>query len=221
MRILLLFLVVALAHAQYNETIGKILGQLTVASYCKPSLIESWTCNPCKDYPKMKFVKVIKNSTNDTLGFIGVSDELDATSKFFYYLVLVFRGTLPWDVKNWISDINFLKKKYPFCDDNCEVHRGFYEDYEDIQDSVRLAVANYSTTYKKKFFYVTGHSLGAALSTFAVAHMIHLGVKVDLFYNLGSPRVGDARFHDWFTRKFGHFLARITHHKDPVPHLPL
>jgi hypothetical protein len=28
-----------------------------------------------------------------------------------------------------------------------------------------------------------------------VAHLLHLGIKVDLFYNLGSPRVGDAKFH--------------------------
>jgi hypothetical protein len=29
----------------------------------------------------MKYVNVIKNSTNDTLGYIGISDELNATGK--------------------------------------------------------------------------------------------------------------------------------------------
>jgi len=80
MRVLLLAVVLCLATAQYNETMGKILGHLTVASYCRPSLISAWTCDPCKRFPGMKFVTVMKNSTNDTLGFIGVSDELDATS---------------------------------------------------------------------------------------------------------------------------------------------
>ncbi len=82
-------------------------------------------------------------------------------------------------------------------------------------------VQNYTAVFKKKNLYITGHSLGAALSTHAVAHLMHYGIKADLFYNLGSPRVGDAKFHDWFTRTYGRFVGRITHHQDPVPHLPL
>jgi hypothetical protein len=74
MRILLGVLLLFVAAAQYNESMGKLFGQLTVASYCRPSLVSAWTCNPCKRYPNMKFVTVMKNSTNDTLGFIGVSD---------------------------------------------------------------------------------------------------------------------------------------------------
>lgn len=81
MKVVLIALVLCLAAAQYNESMGKLLGQLTVASYCRPSLISAWTCDPCKRYPGMKFVTVMRNSTNDTLGFIGVSDALDATSK--------------------------------------------------------------------------------------------------------------------------------------------
>ena len=36
----------------------------------------------------------------------------------FKDLVLVFRGTLPWDIKNWISDINFVATTYPLCDNS-------------------------------------------------------------------------------------------------------
>jgi predicted lipase len=42
---------------------------------------------------------------------------------------------------------------------------------------------------------VTGHSLGGALSTFAVADLISRGFHVDQYYNLGSPRVGDKKFY--------------------------
>ena len=39
--------------------------------------------------------------------------------KYIYKnLVLVFRGTLPWDIKNWISDINFVATTYPLCDNS-------------------------------------------------------------------------------------------------------
>lgn len=214
MRLILIVLLVIFVSAQYNESLGKLFGQMTVASYCRPSLINAWTCDPCKKVANMKFVTVMKNSTNDTLGYIAVNDDLNAT-------VLVFRGTLPWDVKNWISDINFLKTKYAWCDNGCEVHRGFYDDYLDIANSVKENVQNYTAVFKKKYLYVVGHSLGAALATHAVAHLNKLGIKVDVFYNLGSPRVGDSKFHEWFNRVLGHFAARITHWRDPVPHLPL
>lgn len=70
--------------------------------------------------------------------------------RFIFIVVLVLRGTLPWDIKNWISDINFLKRKYALCDNDCEVHRGFYEDYLDIADNVRNLVKNYTSSFGKK-----------------------------------------------------------------------
>lgn len=106
----------------------------------------------------MKFVHVFKNRTNDTCGFIGVNDNEDAVSKRKINLVLVLRGTLPWDIKNWISDINFLKTKYGLCDNGCEVHRGFYEDYLDIAENVRSLVKNYTSSFgKKKLQYDFGY----------------------------------------------------------------
>jgi predicted lipase len=133
---------------------------------------------------------------------------------------LVLRGTLPWDIKNWFTDINFLKKSYPWCDNGCEVHRGFYEAYEDIQNHVKNAVQNYTATFKKRYLIVTGHSLGAALAVHAAAHLTAIGIKVDFFYNFGGPRVGDWRFHQWFMNTRKGFVGRVTHWKDQVPHLP-
>lgn len=54
----------------------------------------------------------------DTLGFIGTSADLNAIGKLYINKVLVFRGTLPWDIKNWISDINFVVTNYPICDNS-------------------------------------------------------------------------------------------------------
>lgn len=55
----------------------------------------------------------------DTLGYIGTSDELNAIGNAnASILVLVFRGTLPWDIKNWISDINFVAIEYPLCNNS-------------------------------------------------------------------------------------------------------
>ena len=71
---------------------------------------------------------------------------------------------------------------------------------------------------------MTGHSLGAAIATHTVAHLMANRYKVTHFYNFGSPRVGDAKFTVWLNEQYGgtsHFKARITHGRDPVPHLPL
>jgi hypothetical protein len=45
---------------------------------------------------------------------------------------------------------------------------------------------------------------------------------VESFYSYGSPRVGDERFSQWFdTTLKTNVKNRITHGKDPVPHLPM
>ena len=49
------------------------------------------------------------------------------------------------------------------------------------------------------------------------------GVHVDQFYTYGSPRVGDTKFTTWFDTLLSQKTnnkARVTHGRDPVPHLP-
>ena len=76
--LLLLLFVLLVAKAEYNATLGKFLGQLTVASYCIEGQVNGWSCVPCKKVSGMKFVHVFKNRTNDTCGYIGVNDVEDA-----------------------------------------------------------------------------------------------------------------------------------------------
>jgi len=72
-------------------------------------------------------------------------------------------------------------------------------------------------------FSITGHSLGAAIASHAAAHLLTNGTKVTELYTLGSPRVGDPKYTVWFNEIYGkdHFKARVTHRRDPVPHLPM
>lgn len=79
-KLIVALLLISCASAQYNETLAKILAELTLVSYCHPTQIESWSCFPCTKTLKLKFPSVIKNSTNDTLGYLAISDQLDATS---------------------------------------------------------------------------------------------------------------------------------------------
>lgn len=50
----------------------------------------------------------------DASGFIGYSVGHDA-------IVVAFRGTVPWSIKNWLRDLNTIKVEYPLCD-GCYVH---------------------------------------------------------------------------------------------------
>ena len=82
-KIAVLVAILALASASYSETLGKNLCMLTVASYCNPTKINNWSCPPCQASAlKMSNVKVITNSTMDTLGFIATSKDLNSIGNF-------------------------------------------------------------------------------------------------------------------------------------------
>jgi predicted lipase len=67
-------------------------------------------------------------------------------------------------------------------------------------------------------YHVTGHSLGGAMATLFASELALLGVK-PILITVGSPRVGDSDFYDWFsTLKLTH--SRLTNKKDMAPHLP-
>jgi P pilus assembly chaperone PapD len=61
-------------------------------------------------------VKVFKNSTGNDAGFTAY----DASTNS---ILVNFRGTLPWLIKNWIQDIDFVTQDYEYCNYQCKVHR--------------------------------------------------------------------------------------------------
>ncbi|GMS80700.1 hypothetical protein PENTCL1PPCAC_2875, partial [Pristionchus entomophagus] len=84
---------------------------------------------------------------------------------------------------------------------------------EDLQ---RLSKAHPDYT-----LYITGHSLGAALSTMGAIRVtknkMH-PVENIIFYNFGEPRTGDKKF----ANLLGSLLQgyRIVDNKDIIPHTP-
>jgi hypothetical protein len=78
--------------------------------------------------------------------------------------------------------------------------------------------------HPKSPVYITGHSLGAAIALHAAVEVAG-GSHASRFagmYTFGQPRVGNSAFATWAASTLGrspHF--RVTHRRDPVPHLPL
>jgi len=177
--------------------------------------LEAWNCGKtCSSHPEVSEVELLINKTGDVSGFLAYNNKLNS-------IMIVFRGTVPWDIKNWIEDLNFIYTSYANCDNGCKVHEGFYGDFKEVQSDMMKKLNSKIKNHPDSQIIVTGHSLGAAIATLAASELISKGIQVDHLYTFGSPRVGDSNYVSWFESKFNtNNVFRITHHMDPVPHLP-
>ena len=151
----------------------------------------------------------IYDSKYDTHGYIGYR-ESDHT------IYVVYRGSS--DIKNWVNNIEVALTDYPYCN-GCSVHNGWYKAMGKVIDQVFVDVSSLVLKFPTFKILVTGHSLGAALSTLTFAELKTMYTDIEV-YTFGSPRVGNTEFSTWFGKQFSTFY-RITHHKDMVPHVPM
>jgi hypothetical protein len=128
------------------------------------------------------------------------------------YDVLVFRGTEPGEVRDWITDIDFGARDLG---DGVRAHNGFCAAYDAVKDLVAAAMRE-----RGRPFYVTGHSLGGALAVLACFHLDaepetrrHLAAC----YTFGCPRVGNL---DFLIRLYKFSLYQVVDGDDVVPHMP-
>jgi predicted lipase len=156
------------------------------------------------------------------------SDYLEGTQGFAGYnpsrneIVVSFRGSQ--NLANWYDNIDYFQKQYPGGPAGANIHIGFYDSYMTMSSQVLSAVSKLTQQHPTATIILTGHSLGAAQSTFA-AMDIKLNLKPSnpmKVYNYGSPRTGNQAFTDFVYNYFpdGTFW-RVVHKADPVPHLPL
>jgi hypothetical protein len=102
----------------------------------------------------------------------------------------------------------------------CEVHRGFLQEWQSLSSGVLSDVQSMVSQYGAPVF-VTGHSLGAAVSILAAMDII-TSITADVtVYNFGEPRVGNPMFAAWAASQLQAGMQfRVTHQRDPVPHVP-
>ena len=111
--------------------------------------------------------------------------------------MVAFRGTNGADLENWITNIKAASSPYPGVV-NAEVHTGFQQAYNDVKAQVNNAVKNLMAVHTTAKVFVTGHSLGGALATFAgvdVKEQTGTTNAVSM-YTFGSPRTGNQAFTD-------------------------
>jgi len=213
----------------YNETRSLQMVQLSGAAYCSGVLgkgVENWDCEVCKKFPGTKATIVsdagpglMATNANGFVAFV-------ATDGPHGSIVVSFSGTNPTSLQNWMVNLNFaLVDPIEYISAGCEackVDRGFLTAYLSVRSQVREAVRFYTDAHPLAPIWITGHSLGGALAVHASVDLTIAGYKLQGVYTFGQPRIANTKFSAWYREhiasSFEHF--RVTHNRDPVPHLP-
>ena len=205
----------AAVHAQqsgdYDPVAAVTAAYWASVAYCPGQDISSWSCGKaCHEVaPGMTSAIVQYKSDRNVLSFVAKPNNSDVTH-------IVFRGTEPASLTDWIKDdLNFFPiKPYPKCV-GCELHGGFYDSYFDLKPGILTAFEQLGTKPGDKL-QITGHSLGAAMATIAAYDMLADGYKIAQSYTFGTPRVGNQAFADAYDAALGkqtmyRYVLCITH----------
>lgn len=189
------------------------------AAYCEASVIDSWSCGvSCEFHSGFEIQGVYNLYSNASYGAQGYTGFSPSENM----IVVAFRGSA--NIENWIADLDFKKMVYPNSNcQGCEVHTGFYQVYLEMADAVLRDVQALVRSHPNVPVFVTGHSLGAAVSLHAAVDIVGKisGYSTLTVYNFGEPRVGNPAFAAWASSVLpGGHQFRVTHSRDPVPHVP-
>lgn len=232
-KLLLFFIgVIGVTATQYDPDLAMTGWTYSKAAFCTPADLMAWNCTSCAVYnPGMGDVAVFDSPTTEEQAFVGYN-------KLTQTIVMSFRGSD--NLPNWIYDLDFFYTAYPnaACNntvglgpkgEGCQVHRGFLDVYQSVQQGVfehaSELFTQYTTATSKPKLLVTGHSLGAAVAILAGvdATLQFLDKASDIaIYTFGEPRVGNPQWALWASEHVipGGKQYRVTHEADPVPRLP-
>lgn len=100
--------------------------------------------------------------------------------------VLAFRGTEPDEISDVLADL----KAWPA---GAMTHGLVHTGFKDEVDKLWNDIVPHHAKHSEKKFYVTGHSLGAAMATLATSRFEEFCTVTQLT-TFGSPRVGTRKF---------------------------
>jgi len=153
---------------------------------------------------------VLDDKNTDTQGFIGY---LPSQSSIY----VVYRGST--SIGDWANNLNAILTSYPKCS-GCEVHKGFYNAEQGIISTIIAQVKGLQAQFPSYNVILSGHSLGAAITTLTALDFLDAGITNIRMFHFGSPRVGNTAFANFASSKIVD-RNRNTHHKDMVPHIPM
>jgi triacylglycerol lipase len=168
--------------------------------------------NPCRDRGAELGLDVLCLFETETECFVTRAGDRQ---------LVVFRGTEPNQVEDWLSDLKLRRRIWPAGVPDFgagRVHRGFADAGDLIHRRVLQALD------PGRPVLVSGHSLGGAIATyFAARLLLEHPDRYPLAGGLtvGCPRVGNEAFADWFAGRVGDSWVRAVHNNDVVTRVPL
>ncbi|CAG5109683.1 Oidioi.mRNA.OKI2018_I69.chr2.g4194.t1.cds [Oikopleura dioica] len=112
------------------------------------------------------------------------------------------------------ADFDIPLKETTFLGETFKTHRGFLRRYLSYRRRLLEIVSEFG---KDKRFVVVGHSLGAAVATFASLELKNKGYDV-FCVTLAGPKIGDASFNS-LAERINPPTVRINRINDPMPKL--
>jgi triacylglycerol lipase len=152
----------------------------------------------CFNYELLGYIEKPETSTH--IALIKIIQESPC-------LVIVFRGSdeiQDWNINTqaFQTDFNNLGK----------IHSGFKKAFVSIRDKLIEHIKDNELP-----FFITGHSLGAALANLATSEL-HTNKNFDSCYTFGSPRIGNMEFINSIECKT---IYRIVNNCDIVTTVPI
>ena len=129
-------------------------------------------------------------------------------------IVIVFRGSE--SLKDWFANIQTVYDPGPL--KNTRAHEGFQDALFPAVISLTSLIDEIHSQDKK--IWVTGHSLGGALSSLYAGMLIENNYKVYGIYTYASPRPGDGAFVEKLNARISGPHYRVVNYGDIVPHVP-
>lgn len=185
----------------YTSTNAIALANAAQLAYSDPEAIEKTVISNWR-FKQFRFL-----DGNSTQAFVAGNDQC---------ILVAFRGTEPGRLEDWISDIRFSLVPGPL---EGRVHEGFYDGLAEVWQTLYRTIARFRDN-KPKSLWFTGHSLGAALATLAVAKLRDEDRPVDGLYTFGQPRTGDRSFARNFNFDFKPYMFRFVNNNDIVTRVP-
>ncbi len=142
----------------------------------------------------------------ETQAFAAANDKL---------IIIAFRGTEPNRLVDWMTDADIHLRDGPIG----KVHDGFQRTLGYVYPEIRQTITEFQTNAQS--LWITGHSLGAALATLAVARLRFEEDKpVYGLYTYGQPRTGNREFERHFNLDLKSRAFRFVNNNDVVTRVP-
>jgi triacylglycerol lipase len=133
-------------------------------------------------------------------------------------IYVVFRGTDT--ISEWISDAMLTQVSYTYVANGGKTETGFTNVYATIRTPIIQEVNSLVAGASYTTLYITGHSLGGALTVLAAPDLVgQTQFKQPVVYTFAGPRAGDPTFASLYNADIG-TSWRVVNTNDEVPKLP-